>query len=45
MLDWFNVLHANPEHEEIEFIYVDKDDGGDVPLAWLPEEVEVEDGQ
>lgn len=23
MLDWFNLLHNNPDFEEIEFIYVE----------------------
>jgi len=35
ILDWFNILYANSEHEEIEFVY---DDGGEkeeqVNLGW-----------
>ncbi|KAH0844174.1 hypothetical protein AYO21_11530 [Fonsecaea monophora] len=32
MLDWFNMLYLNPEHEEVEFVVVKEDE--EVKLGW-----------
>lgn len=34
MLDWFNLLHANPAHEEIEFVFVDKEGDEETNIGW-----------
>lgn len=38
MLDWFNLLYANPAHEEIEFIYVEEGDDEKNNLGWPVDE-------
>lgn len=40
MLDWFNVLYANPAHEEVEFIYVEEGDDEQAGMVWSKQEVE-----
>jgi hypothetical protein len=40
MLDWFNILYANPAHEEIEFIYVEEGGDEQARMVWSAEEVE-----
>lgn len=42
MLDWFDILHKNPEFEEIEFIYVNNEEDA-VELGW-PAEITQENG-
>ena len=32
ILDWFNMLHVNPEYEEVEFEVVERDE--EVKLGW-----------
>lgn len=35
MLDWFNVLYANPEHEEVEFLVSDPSgQAEEIKLGW-----------
>lgn len=40
MLDWFNILNANPAHEEVEFIYVEEGDEEQAKMVWSAQEVE-----
>ena len=34
ILDWFNILHVNPEHEEIEFVYDDGEKDEQAKPGW-----------
>ncbi|KEF58710.1 uncharacterized protein A1O9_06636 [Exophiala aquamarina CBS 119918] len=40
MLDWFNILYANPGHEEVEFIYIEEGEDEQGKMVWSKEEAE-----